>query len=196
MPDVDEDDARQRRGAHRLGEARPAARVVLAARSSAAPTSSSRPTGAALAGLTAAMLSEGTKTRDGEALSNALQLLGTSINAGVGGRVGLDELRLHDRQVRPDARPPRRHAACNSTFPADALERLRAQRLVALTQAKAQPGAIAGRVFPRVALRDRPPVRAAADRGDAQGHHARRRRGVPQGVLPARPRASSSSSAT
>jgi len=37
----------------------------------------------------------------------------------------------------------------NSTFPADALERLRGQRLVALTQARAQPGAIAGRVFPR-----------------------------------------------
>jgi zinc protease len=38
----------------------------------------------------------------------------------------------------------------NSTFPADALERIRAQRLVALTQAKAQPAAIAGRVFPKV----------------------------------------------
>ena len=38
----------------------------------------------------------------------------------------------------------------NSTFPAEALERLRAQRLVALTQARAQPGAIAGRVFPKV----------------------------------------------
>ncbi len=32
-----------------------------------------------LAALTASMLSEGTKTRDGEALSNALQLLGTSV---------------------------------------------------------------------------------------------------------------------
>ena len=38
----------------------------------------------------------------------------------------------------------------HSTFPADALERLRGQRLVALAQAKAQPGAIAARVFPRV----------------------------------------------
>jgi zinc protease len=38
----------------------------------------------------------------------------------------------------------------NSVFPADALERLRGQRLVALTQARAQPGAIAARVFPRV----------------------------------------------
>ncbi len=39
---------------------------------------------------------------------------------------------------------------CNSTFPADALERLRQQRLVALAQARAQPGSIAARVFPRV----------------------------------------------
>ena len=38
----------------------------------------------------------------------------------------------------------------HSTFPADALERLRGQRLVALAQAKVQPGAIAARVFPRV----------------------------------------------
>jgi len=41
-------------------------------------------------------------------------------------------------------------ALVNSTFPADALERLRAQRLVALAQAKAQPAAVASRVFPKV----------------------------------------------
>ncbi len=38
----------------------------------------------------------------------------------------------------------------HSTFPADALERIRQQRLVALTQSRAQPGSIASRVFPRV----------------------------------------------
>jgi len=38
----------------------------------------------------------------------------------------------------------------NSTFPAAGLERLRGQRLVALTQARAQPSAIASRVFPRI----------------------------------------------
>ena len=95
------------------------------------------------------MLSEGTTTRDGEALSNAQQLLGTSVNVGIGGESGsvgfvsttgkfaqtldiLSDMVLH------------------STFPAPALERLRAQRLVALTAAKAQPGAIASRVFPKV----------------------------------------------
>jgi predicted Zn-dependent peptidase len=95
------------------------------------------------------MMSEGTKTRDGDALSNALQLLGTNISTTVGSESGsmsfvsttakfaatLDI--LADMLVNP-------------AFPAEALERLRAQRLVALTQARSQPGAIAGRVFPRV----------------------------------------------
>ena len=41
-----------------------------------------------LAGLVASMMSEGTKTRDGEALSNAMQLFGTTIAVGVGGETG------------------------------------------------------------------------------------------------------------
>jgi zinc protease len=45
----------------------------------------------------------------------------------------------------------------NSTFPEVSLERLRGQRLVALTQARAQPGAIASRVFPRVVFGDAHP---------------------------------------
>jgi zinc protease len=106
-----------------------------------------------LASITASMLSEGTKTRDGEALSNALQLLGTSVSTTIGtesgsmsfvstsGKFGATLDILADMLV-------------NSTFPGDALERIRAQRLVALTQAKAQPEAIAGRVFPRVLYGD------------------------------------------
>jgi predicted Zn-dependent peptidase len=102
-----------------------------------------------VASLTAAMFSEGTKTRDGEALSNALQLLGTNVQVGVGaesGSLGFQATSakfaktlevLADMLVSP-------------AFPADALERLRAQRLVALNQAKAQPGSVAGRVFPRL----------------------------------------------
>ena len=41
-----------------------------------------------VAGLTAAMLLDGTTTRDGEALSNALQLLGTSVQTGIGAESG------------------------------------------------------------------------------------------------------------
>jgi zinc protease len=102
-----------------------------------------------VAALTAAMMSEGTKTRTGDDLSNALQLLGTNVSVGLGsenGSIGFvsttarfaETLAILDDML------------VNSTFPPEALERLRAQRLVALEQAKAQPGAIASRVFPRV----------------------------------------------
>jgi zinc protease len=99
--------------------------------------------------LTAALLSEGTKTRDGEALSNALQLLGTSINAGVSGETGTISFVSTAAKFGPTL-DILADMLLNSTFPAAGLERLRGQRLVALTQARAQPGAIASRVFPRI----------------------------------------------
>lgn len=102
-----------------------------------------------LAGLTASMMSEGTKTRDGEALSNALQLLGTSIGVGVGGESGSIGFQATSAKFAPTL-DVLADMLVNSTFPAAGLDRLRAQRLVALTQAKAQPASIAGRVFPRV----------------------------------------------
>ena len=102
-----------------------------------------------LASLAASMLSEGTKTRDGEALSNALQLLGTSVSASVGGESGSISFVSTAAKFAPTL-DILADMLLNPVFPADALERLRAQRLVALTQAKAQPGAIAGRVFPKV----------------------------------------------
>ena len=102
-----------------------------------------------LASLTASMLSEGTKTRDGEALSNALQQLGTNVFASVSGESGsINFVSTSGKfaqtlEILADM-------LVSSTFPADALERLRAQRLVALTQGRAQPATIASRVFPRV----------------------------------------------
>ena len=101
------------------------------------------------ASLAAAMLSEGTKTRNAEALSNALQLLGTSISASVGGESGSVGFVSTSAKF-PATLDILTDMLVNSVFPADALERLRGQRLVALTQARAQPGAIAARVFPRV----------------------------------------------
>ena len=102
-----------------------------------------------LASITAAMMSEGTKTKDGEALSNALQLLGTSVSTSIGGESGsmtfVSTTGKFDQTMDILA-----DMLLNSTFPADALERLRAQRLVAITQARAQAGAIASRVFPKV----------------------------------------------
>src|SRR5437016_820034 len=109
-----------------------------------------------LASLTSSMMSEGTKTRNGEALSSALQLLGTNVNVGVGGETGsIGFLATSSKfaatlDILADM-------LVNSTFPADALERLRGQRLVALTQAKAQPASIAGRVYPRLLYGDAHP---------------------------------------
>jgi zinc protease len=101
-----------------------------------------------VAGITAAMLSEGTKTRDGEALSNALQLLGTSVQVGIGSESGSISFTSTAAKF-PATLDIVADMLLNSTFPAESLERLRAQRLVALTQAKDQTGAIAANVFPR-----------------------------------------------
>jgi len=102
-----------------------------------------------VASLTASLLSEGTKTRNGDALSNALQLLGTTVTSGVvseTGNIGFVSTTAKfgaTLDILSDM-------LLNSTFPAEGLERLRGQRLVALTQARAQPAAIASRVFPRI----------------------------------------------
>ena len=109
-----------------------------------------------VASLTAAMLNEGTKTRDGEALSNALQLLGTTVSAGVGGESGSISFVSTAAKFAPTL-DILADMLVNSTFSPEALERLRAQRLVALNQAKAQPGSISARVFPRVLYGDAHP---------------------------------------
>src|SRR5688572_1509633 len=102
-----------------------------------------------VAGITAAMMNEGTKNRDGEALSNALQLLGTSINVSVGGESGSIGFQSTTGKF-PQTLEILADMLVNPLFPAEALERLRAQRMVALTQAKDQPASIASRVFPRI----------------------------------------------
>jgi len=102
-----------------------------------------------LASLAASMMSEGTKTRDGEALSSALQLLGTSVQVSVGGESGSIGFQSTSAKF-PQTLDVLMDMLMNSTFPADALERLRAQRLVAFEQAKSQPASIAGRVYPRI----------------------------------------------
>ena len=107
--------------------------------------------------LVASMMSEGTKTRNGDDLSNALQLLGTNVSVGVGGENG--SISFVSTTARFAATLDiLTDMLVNSTFPPEALERLRAQRLVALEQAKAQPGSIASRVFPRVLYGDAHPL--------------------------------------
>ncbi|OFW05375.1 MAG: hypothetical protein A3H96_07770 [Acidobacteria bacterium RIFCSPLOWO2_02_FULL_67_36] len=102
-----------------------------------------------VAGLTAAMLSEGTTTRNGDQLAQALQLLGTSVSVGIGDESGSIGFVSTTATLAPTL-DILADMLVNSTFPAESLERLRAQRLVALTQANAQPGVIGRRVFARV----------------------------------------------
>ena len=102
-----------------------------------------------VAGFTAAMLREGTKTRTGEQLSLALQLLGTNIGIGIGGESGSVSFLSTTDKFAPTL-DIMADMLLNSTFPGEALERLRQQRLVQLTQANAQPGVIGNRVFSRV----------------------------------------------
>jgi predicted Zn-dependent peptidase len=106
-----------------------------------------------LASITAQMLNEGTTSRTGDQLSDAQQLLGTSIGAGISdeeGSVGFTALKdrfdpaltlLADMMLHP-------------SFPAASLERIRAQRLVSLQQAKEQPQSIANDVFSKVLYGD------------------------------------------
>ncbi len=109
-----------------------------------------------LAEMTAAMMSEGTKTRNGEALAAALQLLGTTITVRIAGETGTIVFQCIASKF-PATLDIVADMLVNPSFPPDALERLRAQRLVALVQARDQPGAIASRVFPRLVYGDAHP---------------------------------------
>ena len=102
-----------------------------------------------VAAMTSAMLSEGTKTKTGDELSEALQLLGTNINGNVGAEEGAVGFVSTTRNFEPSL-AILADMMLNSTFPAPALERLRARTLVNLTQAKDQPTIVSGQVFARV----------------------------------------------
>jgi predicted Zn-dependent peptidase len=109
-----------------------------------------------LADMTAAMMSEGTQTRDGEALAAALQLLGTTVTVRIAGETGTIAFQCIAGKF-PATLDIVADMLGNPSFPPAALERLRAQRLVALVQARDRPGAIASRVFPRLVYGDAHP---------------------------------------
>ena len=102
-----------------------------------------------VASLTASMLTEGTKTRTGDQLSDALQLLGTSVGAGVGAEEGsigfVSTAKNFDATLAILS-----DMMLNSIFPAEALDRLRARSLVNLAQAKDQPAVVSAQVFAKV----------------------------------------------
>lgn len=102
-----------------------------------------------LAGIAAAMLSEGTASMTGDQLSDAIELLGTSVNVRVSDESG-NLTFLSTTENFPVVLEIVADMIEHPSFPADALERLRARTLVGLTQAKDRPAAIAANVFARV----------------------------------------------
>jgi predicted Zn-dependent peptidase len=100
-------------------------------------------------GFVASMLSEGTTTRSGDDLSTALQLLGTNVLAGVGGESGSISFTSTKDKV-SGTLDILADMLLHPSFPADALDRLRARTLVTLAQDKDRTGSIANVVFPRV----------------------------------------------
>ncbi|HEY8411423.1 MAG TPA: pitrilysin family protein, partial [Pyrinomonadaceae bacterium] len=102
-----------------------------------------------VAAMTASMLTEGTKTRTGDQLSDALQLLGTNVNAGVGAEEGSISFVSTSKNF-DSVLAILSDMMLNSVFPAEALERLRGRTLVNLTQAKDQPVIVGAQVFAKV----------------------------------------------
>ena len=102
-----------------------------------------------LAAMTSLMLTEGTTTKTGDQLSDALQLLGTTVTANVGSEEGSMGFVSTTRNFEATL-AILSNMMLNSTFPADALERLRGRTLVGLTQAKDQPMIVSAQVFARV----------------------------------------------
>lgn len=97
----------------------------------------------------ASMLKEGTKTKSGDELANAMQLLGSTVNINVGGEsgsVGFTAIKdKFDGMLALLA-----DIVVNPSFPADALERLRAQTLVTLQQDRDRTDYLASIAFPKV----------------------------------------------
>jgi predicted Zn-dependent peptidase len=109
-----------------------------------------------VASFTAQMLSEGTTSRTADQLSEAQQMLGTQIAAGVSGEGGSIGFTSLTDKFQP-ALALVADMLLHSTFPAEALERIRGRTLVQLQQQKDQPNAIASNVFAKVVYGDQHP---------------------------------------
>jgi zinc protease len=99
-----------------------------------------------LAQFTASMLTEGTKSRTGDQLSADLQMLGTNIGGGISGESGSIGFLSTKAKFAPTLKILE-DMLVNSTFPAEALERLKARTLVSLRQQRDRTGLVAGTVF-------------------------------------------------
>lgn len=109
-----------------------------------------------VASFTGQMLSEGTATKSADALSDAQQLLGTSINASVSNESGTIRFTSLSDKFEP-ALDILMDMLLNSTYPDSALERIRGRTMVSLAQQKDDPNAIAEDVFAKLTYGDEHP---------------------------------------
>ncbi len=102
-----------------------------------------------LASLTAAMLDEGAGERDALAVADALDALGADLVTSAGWDASVVDLHVPVARL-ADALPILADVVLRPRFEDAELERLRAERLTSLQQARDNPAAIAGLAFPRL----------------------------------------------
>jgi len=111
---------------------------------------------AGLATLTAALLTEGTKTRSSLQIADQEAFLGVELDAGAGWDASRLELHTPTAQL-DSALALMADVALRPAFPARELERVRKERLTSLIQLKDRPPAIADRAYASIVFGDAHP---------------------------------------
>ena len=102
-----------------------------------------------LASLVGEMLTEGTTHRTGDQIANGFQLLGTDLSVSIAGETSVLQFQVTRDKLVP-AIDLLSDVLLNPTFPAAALERLRAEAVVELVQNRDRTDAIASMVYPKL----------------------------------------------
>jgi hypothetical protein len=137
-----------------------------------------------LANITASMMREGTTTRSGDQISEALELLGVG---GIGVNVDQERGSIGFFSTKAKLAPTLDVLAdllLHPSFPPDALGRLKGQVVTSLTSAKDQPGPSPTTCSRKCCMAPSIPTVASTRRRVSRRSRARRGR-VPQGVFPA-----------
>ena len=108
-----------------------------------------------VASITASMLNQGTKTRSAVEISNALQSIGASVNAGASWDAGNVSMQTLTKNLDP-ALDIFADVVTNPAFPANEFETLRRRTLVSFLQRRSSPTAVAGVVYDKVLYGDQP----------------------------------------
>ena len=108
-----------------------------------------------VASITASMLNQGTKTRSAVEISNALQSIGASVNAGASWDAGNVSMQTLTKNLDP-ALDIFADVVTNPAFPANEFETLRRRTLVSFLQRRSSPTAVAGVVYDKVLYGNQP----------------------------------------